>query len=51
MYWDPDRPRLVRKCLRDRLSYPPGRIGAEFVPSLVFEFFNGIHQPYVTLEK
>jgi hypothetical protein len=45
MNGDPDGPRLIGNGPCDGLPDPPGRIGAEFIASLVFKFIHRFHQP------
>ena len=44
MHGDPDRARLVGDRPRDRLAYPPGRIGRKFETFLIIELLHGLHQ-------
>src|SRR5512146_3062224 len=49
VYRDADRPRLVRDGACDRLTNPPGRIGAELIAALVFKLVDRLHQADVAL--
>src|SRR5262249_224035 len=44
MYWNADCPCLIGNRAGNRLTNPPGGIGAEFVAALVLELIDSLHQ-------
>ena len=44
---DPDRPGLVGNGSRNRLTNPPGGVGAELKPATIFVFVDSTHQARV----
>ncbi len=49
MHRNPDRPGLIGNRPGYRLTNPPGRIGTEFISTLIFKFVNRLHQADITL--
>jgi hypothetical protein len=49
VHGNPDRPRLVRDGPRDRLTYPPRRVGRELVAPRVVELLDRPYQAEVAL--
>ena len=49
MNGDTNRPGLIGDGPGDGLADPPGRIGAELIAALVFEFIHRFHQPDIPL--
>ena len=49
MYRNPDRSRLIRNGAGDRLTDPPGRVGAEFIAFPVIKLLDCLNESKISL--